>query len=337
MEWLFRRHFWIVHVVGGLLAAFLVAIPINSVVGYFFGKRLAEQALIKPPVRTQVAQRNFGIANERNLFGAKREVIAPVEGDGSASDRDCVNFTEAPQSNARARLVGTTVFSEPSDSMASVEDLRRAGVGAQSFSINDCPDDYVIDPTLMDILGPDSVHPQAACNKLWDLGTIKRIDATRIYFYNASERRCEYLALENSDAPPLVQPVASQPSFPGPGADYGKSIRKTGPKSYEIDAADLDAALNNLSQISTQARMVPAFEEGKPVGFKFFSIRPNSVFSRLGFENGDIIKSINGYELNSPDKALELWPKLKTDKQYSIDIKKGTSNVTYDYKVVGGR
>ena len=55
-------------------------------------------------------------------------------------------------------------------------------------------------------------------------------------------------------------------------------------------------------------------------GFKLYAIRPSSVFSRLGLANGDGVRAINGYELTSPDKALEMFTKLRAVAELTLDI-----------------
>jgi general secretion pathway protein C len=341
VEWLFRRHFWIVHLVFLALCALILATSVNVIVGYELAKSFAvrpRKAVPRPPEAAK-PKRDFSIANERNIFGAKRELVAPVDVD--ADDKNAGlsgRWEDAQPTSLRVRLVGTAVFLNPKYSLAQIEDLRQGPGGALSYSINDCPEQSTkIDPLLVDILGPSVLAPIVPCNRLVDVGVVKRIEPTRVYIYNEQDRRYEYLSMEEGIAPIMPAPVAVPVGSVGKvDGEYGKSVRKVGPTSFEIDSADLDSALGNLSEIATQARVVPAFENGKPIGFKMFSIRPGSVFAKIGLENGDVVTRINGYELNSPDKALELYQKLRTDKQVNIDVKKGGSSpVTYDYSILG--
>ena len=73
---------------------------------------------------------------------------------------------------------------------------------------------------------------------------------------------------------------------------------------YDVKKSVLDGTLSNLNSVATQARIVPSFKNGVANGFKVFSIQPNSFYSAIGVENGDVVQKINGYEINSPDKAL---------------------------------
>ncbi len=82
-----------------------------------------------------------------------------------------------------------------------------------------------------------------------------------------------------------------------------------------------------------QARIVPAFKDGVATGFKLFSIRPDSLYTKIGIQNGDVIKRINGFDINSPDKALEVYTKLKESNRIEIEIDRNGANVRKTYNV----
>ena len=52
--------------------------------------------------------------------------------------------------------------------------------------------------------------------------------------------------------------------------------------------------------------------DGKAAGFRLFSVRPDGPFAKIGLQNSDVISAINGLEMTSPEKALEVYTKLKT-------------------------
>nr|WP_128796519.1 hypothetical protein [Corallococcus coralloides] len=58
-------------------------------------------------------------------------------------------------------------------------------------------------------------------------------------------------------------------------------------------------------------------------GFKLFSIREESFYSRLGLRNGAVIQRINGLDLNGPDKVLEAFTKLRDARRIELQIERG--------------
>ena len=61
----------------------------------------------------------------------------------------------------------------------------------------------------------------------------------------------------------------------------------------------------NQAELMRSARIVPEQENGKVVGIRLFGIRPETLLGTLGLENGDRLQTINGFDMASPEKALE--------------------------------
>jgi len=90
-----------------------------------------------------------------------------------------------------------------------------------------------------------------------------------------------------------------------------------------------------MGEILRQASMAPnKGPDGSIQGFKFLSIKPGSVFEKLGFKNGDVIKGVNGEPVNSAAKALELYNVLKSDaSSVNIDINSGGKDNSFNYVI----
>ena len=115
--------------------------------------------------------------------------------------------------------------------------------------------------------------------------------------------------------------------------DFYKGVRKIAEKKYEIDRALIDEASSDIFS-SSCSRIVPAFEDQKPIGFKLFSIRPGSLASRLGIHNADIVRRINGHEWVSPDNALKVYEKLVASDHIVVDITRRGVPMTFEYTIV---
>nr|WP_277989581.1 type II secretion system protein GspC [Corallococcus sp. NCSPR001] len=182
------------------------------------------------------------------------------------------------------RLLGTLVAQDPHWSMASIHELPAGS--ARSLMISDT------------IQG----------------ARVFAIERERILLL--VDGRLEYVDGSGSGTPALVN---VQPGAPG----LGHGIRETGPDTYSVPREDVTEALTHLNELSMQARVVPAFKDGRPVGFKLFSIRENSFYSRLGLRNGDVLQRINGLDLDSPDKALGAFTKLRDARRIELRIERG--------------
>lgn len=142
-----------------------------------------------------------------------------------------------------------------------------------------------------------------------------------------NEGRNEYI--DNSAAGPNVG-VTPIPVIAS--AEAG-GVKQLDEGHYTIEKKVLNNALTNMSELATQARIVPSFKNGVANGFKLFSIVPDSLYSKIGVQNGDVIRKINGYEMNSPDKALEIYQKLRDANRIEIELERRGDTVHKSYSI----
>ncbi|MBM7114172.1 type II secretion system protein GspC [Archangium primigenium] len=158
----------------------------------------------------------------------------------------------------------------------------------------------------------------------FDGARVTAIERTRVLL--SRDGRLEAIAV------PPVSVAAPAPSSPR-GAE--SSIRQVGPGAYEISRQEVTHSLANLGQVAMQARVVPAFREGVAQGFKLFSIRPDSLFTRLGLRNGDILRRINGLDLSSVEHALEIFPRLREASRFELEVERDGQVMRSTYTVRG--
>jgi general secretion pathway protein C len=167
---------------------------------------------------------------------------------------------------------------------------------------------------------------------------ITAIEETRVYLDNSG--KTEYLdLLDGAKQSGGEAPIAAVTPSPAPSgqdsfaADMAKGIKKTSENAYDIQRATLESVLGNMSLLSRSARIVPEIRDGKAAGFRLYSVRPDGPFALIGMQNGDVISSINGLEITSPEKALEVYAKLKSASHLSLGLERNGQKVTKDYSI----
>ena len=163
--------------------------------------------------------------------------------------------------------------------------------------------------------------------------TIDDIDDQKVYLDFGGGRR-EYLDLLDRPAPvAAAAPVASAAPTDPFSAELDKGIKKIGEHNYEVQRGTIDSLLGNMGALAKGARIVPETRDGKSAGFRLFSIRPEGPFAKIGLQNGDVVSATNGLEMTSPDKALEVYTKLKTANHLSVAIERNGQKITKDYNI----
>ncbi len=166
-------------------------------------------------------------------------------------------------------------------------------------------------------------------------GKLKVIHYKYIDFENSGH--VERLVLQGATAPVTVAAADPQPAGEGSGDELESAIdhgiKKIDDNNYEIDKSLVDKVLANPMAVAKGARVVPAVKNGKPDGFKLYAIRPSSVYAKLGLTNGDTLESINGFELTSADKALEVYTKLREATSLQVGITRRGKDMTINYQI----
>jgi general secretion pathway protein C len=102
---------------------------------------------------------------------------------------------------------------------------------------------------------------------------------------------------------------------------------------FNISRQLLDKVLGNQAELMRAARVIPYEEGGRVVGVKVYGIRRNALLGKLGIQNGDVLRTINGFDLSSPDTALEAYTKLRESNEFSIAMMRRGAPKTMEYSV----
>jgi general secretion pathway protein C len=101
-----------------------------------------------------------------------------------------------------------------------------------------------------------------------------------------------------------------------------------------VDRREVEQATANLSQLITQIRVVPNMgPENQADGFKVFSIRPASLFARIGLRNGDVLKEVNGIPLTGVDQAYQALTGLQGESSIQVNLIRQNEPITLSYEI----
>lgn len=173
---------------------------------------------------------------------------------------------------------------------------------------------------------------------LMGTATLMKVERRRVLVDNNG--RTEVLEMDadknkgqmTASASPFIH-TATRFGRPPPRSSDSGGVKQVSANNYVVSQQEIENTLSNLNSIATQARIVPAFKNGVAEGFKLFSIRPGSIYSKIGIQNGDVIKRINGFEINSPDKALEVYQKLRTARNIQVELERRGQSITKSYSI----
>jgi general secretion pathway protein C len=133
-------------------------------------------------------------------------------------------------------------------------------------------------------------------------------------------------------APSTAAPMAAATLGGISEAEMDQNIHASSETKFGVPRTFVDKILSNQAEIMSSARVVPHEENGQVVGVKLYGIRRNSLLGKLGLQNGDMLRTINGFAMSSPDTALEAYSRLRTASNLAVAIERRgqAMNIQYD-------
>ncbi len=133
---------------------------------------------------------------------------------------------------------------------------------------------------------------------------------------------------------PMTPPsVAAPAAAVVPARTQAGGVTSLGGNNFVIDQRALNAALDNIGQAMTDARLLPSQKDGKVEGFRASEVKPGGVFGMVGIRNGDVVLRLNDFAIDSPDKALQSFIALKGQSRLKLDMIRDGQPVTFNYDI----
>ncbi len=127
--------------------------------------------------------------------------------------------------------------------------------------------------------------------------------------------------------PPGVNSTALSPTKPFmPQAGIQKNKSGNTP-SIKNMAKFREQVMADPSKLMEVANAAPYSKDGVFIGFRVSPGKQRRFFRQLGLRNGDVIKEVNGIQLDSPEKGLMLMSELSGASDLNITVLRGTRDV----------
>jgi general secretion pathway protein C len=115
--------------------------------------------------------------------------------------------------------------------------------------------------------------------------------------------------------------------------ELSEGIEKINDTNYNISRSMLNKVLDNAGKLIGIAAVAPKTEGGRSVGMEIRGIRANTLLTKLGIQNGDVLESVNGQSLTSTDAALGAYTTLRTADKFNLSIRRGSQSMIINYNL----
>jgi len=114
---------------------------------------------------------------------------------------------------------------------------------------------------------------------------------------------------------PALPAAPLPPADPGPPAPEVVTIGYSEVNDWlgvaDTTRAEVLLLLDDAGALASKVRILPYLEHGRVSGVKLYGVRSDSALAAFGLRNGDVVRTVNGIPLTSPDASLEAYSRLR--------------------------
>lgn len=308
-----KRYFWLVYLLLVTAAAALAAEMVNAYISSQLAAPLksaqTQASGTSGPATQQAPLTHYEAINKRNIFNANPPSEAPASPQVSELPAP---LPEPPVTPLPFRLVGTV-----------------AGANALRFAILE-------------------TMAQPAGQAVYQVGdmvqqvVIVDIRSDCVVLERGEGRRESLCFQADSGTAPLQQSAvlspAARPAAPAapaarPGDAGNTGIVRVDPGTWRVSRDLILENFANVGSLSSQATVTPYFVQGKQQGFRLSQIRSAGLLQQIGLQEGDVLQTVNGLNLYTPQEALQAYQQLQTESTVRISILRSNRPTTLTYEL----
>ncbi|MDX1778472.1 MAG: PDZ domain-containing protein [Thermodesulfobacteriota bacterium] len=110
-------------------------------------------------------------------------------------------------------------------------------------------------------------------------------------------------------------------------------VKKVGEDSWLLSADKVTDMVSNIDQYVGQVIAYQHREGGKPAGFRIRHLKEGNDFEKMGIQNKDIIKKVNGIEVNSLTDVVKAVYQLSDDTTFTVEVERGNQPKELNYQL----
>ena len=112
-----------------------------------------------------------------------------------------------------------------------------------------------------------------------------------------------------------------------------KGISRKSATEFDIERGIVDKVLESQAELMAGMRAAPELQDHKVVGLRLGGIRSGSLPDVLGMADGDLLQTVNGFDITNPEKALEAYARLRTADRLELQVNRKGASTTITYNI----
>jgi len=241
-------------------------------------------------------------------------VCVPVEPEQTGPESDV-----PVESDLNVKLLGCMVADNSDYSLAMVQD----GNSQQTYVVS--PGDYLPEDSEVVEIKRDRIFIRRN-------GQLEFIRLEKTIGGDPSPTSVNTRSMSGSN-PARMKLQAGSGRGNGGSADSSNLVRETSGDKFVVSKKAVEKATDNPEEIAQDARVISNFQDGERQGVKLVGVAPSGLYSKLGFQTGDVLHSVDGEQLRSESDAREFIDQLQEGDNVEVVVERDGDEVERQFVV----
>ena len=311
-----KRYFWLLYLLLVTVAAALAAEMVNAYISSQLAAPLKSAQMqasgTSGPATQKAPLTHYEAINKRNIFNATPPADTPAPPPVAETPSPA---PEPPATPLPFKLVGTVAGG--SATRFAILETTAPPPGQAVYQVGDMVQQVVIVDIRSDciVLERGEGRRESLCFQA-DSGTTP---------------------LQQSAVPApaarqaAVAPAPAPPARPGDAGSTG--IVRVDPGTWRVSRELILENFANVGSLSSQAMVTPYFVQGQQLGFRMSQIRAGGVLQQIGLQEGDVLQTVNGLHIHTPQEALQAYQQLQTESTVRLNVLRNNRPTTLTYEL----
>jgi len=169
--------------------------------------------------------------------------------------------------------------------------------------------------------------------------TLQQVAWDTVWFTDSSNKSCQ-LKL-GDDGPARAKTPARRTTRRKPRTRSSRrlsdaqlnKINKVSDTEYNVERSLVDELITDQAKLMKSARITPVREGGQVVGVRLRRVSEGTLLHSIGMRDGDQLRSINGFQLTDPQKALEAYGRLQSASNLKVEVIRNGQPTTIELNI----
>ena len=122
-------------------------------------------------------------------------------------------------------------------------------------------------------------------------------------------------------------------SLPGLSSQGSGLVKQVATNRWSFSRDELTGVVSSPNKLLAQVKVTPYLEAGQVRGFRLDDVKEGSIVASLGIKGGDIIKGVEGQELDGVERAIEIYKEVKDRPIISMEVERDGRPITLTYEI----